>query len=210
MDLLHAYKFTTRDYSSKSLLHTDRCSQSHCSVTASNDGRSSASGLTTSQACNHLTPTFNCWLQLVLPSGVSSRAMLTDCRLKNVLLCPSPPSQGPAPPACRPTVSELRTSELSHLTGSQLNTTQPDWLKVGWTVASARQQSFLVSGLVETYYPDLFSLLDMFVFENGAASSTRGRVGLCGTVVLARGYPRCHSVHVPMGNVHPWSLHYSK
>jgi hypothetical protein len=43
-----------------------------------NGGRSSASGLTSSQACDHLRPTSypDCWLQLVLPSAVSSRAEL--------------------------------------------------------------------------------------------------------------------------------------
>jgi hypothetical protein len=41
----------------KSLLHTDQCSQSRCSLTASNGGRSSASGLTSLQAGDHLTPT---------------------------------------------------------------------------------------------------------------------------------------------------------
>jgi hypothetical protein len=41
----------------KLLLLSDQCSQSRCLVTASNGGRSSASGLTTSQAGDHLTPT---------------------------------------------------------------------------------------------------------------------------------------------------------
>jgi hypothetical protein len=41
----------------KSLLHTGQCSQSRCLVTASNWGRSSASGLTSLQACDYLTPT---------------------------------------------------------------------------------------------------------------------------------------------------------
>jgi hypothetical protein len=41
----------------KSLLHTGECSQSRCSVTASNGGRSSASGLMSLQAGDHLTPT---------------------------------------------------------------------------------------------------------------------------------------------------------
>jgi hypothetical protein len=40
----------------KSLFHTDQCSQSRCSVMASNSGCSS-SGLTSLQAGNHLTPT---------------------------------------------------------------------------------------------------------------------------------------------------------
>jgi hypothetical protein len=41
----------------KSLLHTDQYSQSCWAVTASNGERSSASGLTSSQAGDHLTPT---------------------------------------------------------------------------------------------------------------------------------------------------------
>jgi hypothetical protein len=32
---------------------------------------------------------------------------------------------------------------------------------------------------------------------------------VCCTVVLARVYPRCHSVQVPMGTVHPLSLPYA-
>jgi hypothetical protein len=70
----------------KSLLHTDRCSQSHCLVMASNSGYSSASGLTSSQAGDHLTPTSDCWLQLVLPSAVSSQAKLTNCHFQTVPL----------------------------------------------------------------------------------------------------------------------------
>jgi hypothetical protein len=41
----------------KSLLHRDQCSQSRCSVTASKGERSSPSGLASSQAGDHLTPT---------------------------------------------------------------------------------------------------------------------------------------------------------
>jgi hypothetical protein len=40
----------------KSLLHTDQCSQSRCSVTASKVVESSASGLMSLQAADHLTP----------------------------------------------------------------------------------------------------------------------------------------------------------
>jgi hypothetical protein len=49
----------------KSLLHSDQCSQSRCSASASNGERSSASGFTSSQAGDHLTPTsyFRCRLQ---------------------------------------------------------------------------------------------------------------------------------------------------
>jgi hypothetical protein len=53
----------------QSLPHSD-CSQSRCLVTASNGGRSSASGLMSLQACDHLAPTScsDCWLQLSLPT----------------------------------------------------------------------------------------------------------------------------------------------
>jgi hypothetical protein len=70
----------------KSLLHTDQCSQPRCSVTAFNGERSFASGLTSSQACDHLAPTTNCWLLLVLPSAVNSRTELTNYRPQTVPL----------------------------------------------------------------------------------------------------------------------------
>jgi hypothetical protein len=55
----------------KSLLHTDRCSQSRCSVTASNCRRSTASGLTSLYAGDHLTP-----------------SSYSRCRLQTLLVCP--------------------------------------------------------------------------------------------------------------------------
>jgi hypothetical protein len=61
-----------------SLLHTDQCSQSRCSVTVSYGGRSSASGLTSSQAGDQLTPT-----SLLAYTGL--------CRLTDLNCCwPSP------------------------------------------------------------------------------------------------------------------------
>jgi hypothetical protein len=47
---------------------------------ASNSGRSSTSGITSSQGGDHLTPTSHSdrWLQLLLPSAASSRAELTS------------------------------------------------------------------------------------------------------------------------------------
>jgi hypothetical protein len=44
-----------------------QCSQLRCLVAASNGGRSSTSGLTSSQAGDHLTPSSHCWLQLLAP-----------------------------------------------------------------------------------------------------------------------------------------------
>jgi hypothetical protein len=50
----------------KSLLHTNQCSESRCLVTASSGGRSSASGLMSLQAGDHLTPS----------------SLLTNCQLR--------------------------------------------------------------------------------------------------------------------------------
>jgi hypothetical protein len=44
-----------------------------------------------------------------------SRTAIPNRRLKTVLLCPWPPSQGPGPPACRPTAAELQTVPLDGL-----------------------------------------------------------------------------------------------
>jgi hypothetical protein len=59
----------------KSRSYTDYCHQSCCLVMAFIGGRSSASGLTSLQAGDHLTPTTysDCWLQLLLPSPLSSQ-----------------------------------------------------------------------------------------------------------------------------------------
>jgi hypothetical protein len=70
----------------RSLSHTDQCPQSCCLVAASNVGCSSASGLTSSQADDHLRPALypDCWLQLALSSAASSRAELTfNCRINS-------------------------------------------------------------------------------------------------------------------------------
>jgi hypothetical protein len=63
-----------------SLSRTDQCPTSGCLVAASNDGRSSASGLTSLQGGDHLTPISysDHWLQPVLPSPARFRAELTS------------------------------------------------------------------------------------------------------------------------------------
>jgi hypothetical protein len=67
--------------------------------------------------------------------------------------------------------------------------------------------------LLEIHDKNFYSALDMYVFRNGASSSTKeGSVFLCRhhiccTVVSARIYPRCHGVQVTMDCVHPLSLH---
>jgi hypothetical protein len=69
--------------------------------------------------------------------------------------------------------------------------------------------------LLDIHDQDLYSLLDTYVFWNGASSSAKeGSVFLCRrcvscTVVSARVYPRCHGVQVTMDSVHPLSLHYT-
>jgi hypothetical protein len=47
-------------------------------------------------------------------------------------------------------------------------------------------------------------------FRRGEGSAFQWRRYVCCTVVSARVYPRCHSNQVPMGTVHPLSLHYFK
>jgi hypothetical protein len=65
-------------------IQTSLHSPHQCCLAAVLDGvRSSASGLTSSQAGDYLMPTSDCWPQLVLPSAVSSRAELTSCHLSN-------------------------------------------------------------------------------------------------------------------------------
>jgi hypothetical protein len=59
---------------------------------------SSDSGFKSSQAGDHLTPTAEHWLQLVLPSAVYSWAELTNCRLSthsNCLTIAIGPRDGP-------------------------------------------------------------------------------------------------------------------
>jgi hypothetical protein len=71
-------------------------------------------------------------------------------------------------------------------------------------------------GLPEIRDKDFYSVQDMYVFRNGAPSSTKeGSVFLCRhyvccTVVSARVYPRCHGVQVTMDSAHPLSPHYTK
>jgi hypothetical protein len=75
-------------------------------------------------------------------------------------------------------------------------------------------QSFLASvssgSMTKIFY--LYSPLDMYVFRNGASSSTRdGSIFLCRryvycTVVSAWEYPRCHGVQVTVESVNPLSL----
>jgi hypothetical protein len=70
--------------------------------------------------------------------------------------------------------------------------------------------------LLEIHDQDFYSPLDMYVFRNGASSSTKeGSVFLyrryvCCTVVSVRVYPRCRGVQVAMDFVHPSSLLYNK
>jgi hypothetical protein len=55
------------------------------------------------------------WLESSRPCSL--RIVFTNRRPETVLLCPWAPSQGPGPPACRPTASELQT-ELAFSTAS--------------------------------------------------------------------------------------------
>jgi hypothetical protein len=82
----------------KSLLHTDPCSQSRCLVTASNSGRSVASGLTSSQAGDHLTPTSDClyFLQLLAP-GLKLPTAATRLALASTVILGFESHQGPRP-----------------------------------------------------------------------------------------------------------------
>jgi hypothetical protein len=69
--------------------------------------------------------------------------------------------------------------------------------------------------LLEIRDQDIDSLLDVYVFRNGASFPTEvsgflsRRYGCC-TAVSARVYPRCHGVQVTMGSVHPLSLRCTK
>jgi hypothetical protein len=70
--------------------------------------------------------------------------------------------------------------------------------------------------LLKIHDQDFCSLLDLYVFQNGASSSTReGSVILCRlydcyTVVSARVYPCYHNIQVTIDSVHPLSLHCTK
>jgi hypothetical protein len=68
--------------------------------------------------------------------------------------------------------------------------------------------STVISGFsLQIHEHDFCSLLDMYVFRNGASSTTEeGSVYLyrryvCCTVASARVYPRCHGVQVTMDSV---------
>jgi hypothetical protein len=90
--------------------------------------------------------------------------------------------------------------------------------KYSWSVGQSATLLLVIPGfsLLDIHDQDFCSLLDMYVFRNGASSSMReGSIFLCGryvccTVVSARVHPRCHGVQVTMDSVHPFSLHYAK
>jgi hypothetical protein len=75
----------------RTLLHTDWYLQSRCSVTSSNGGRSSASGLKSSQGGEHFTPVSysDCWFQLVFPTATSSGLKWTCLKIKVIYDQPS-------------------------------------------------------------------------------------------------------------------------
>jgi hypothetical protein len=70
--------------------------------------------------------------------------------------------------------------------------------------------------LLEIRDQHFYSYSNMYVFRNGAFSSTKERSVLlrkryvCCTVVPAQAYPRCHGTQVTMDSVHPLPLHYTK
>jgi hypothetical protein len=76
--------------------------------------------------------------------------------------------------------------------------------------------SIVIPGVshLEIHDQDFFSLLEMYVFRNGASSSMReGLVFLCRryvccTVVSTRVYPRCRNVQATVDCVDPLSLQY--
>jgi hypothetical protein len=74
--------YTARDYTVQfTITYTTLHSLHYSCLAAALNGESSpASELTSSQAGDHDTQTSDCWLQLVLPSAVVSRAELTNCR----------------------------------------------------------------------------------------------------------------------------------
>jgi hypothetical protein len=114
-------------------------------------------------------------------------------------------------------------SRLSYILGFKVvvvtNIFLSIWSRIGWSVKLLLGfDSTVISGfnLVEIHDQDFYSGLDMYVFRNGASSSTKeGSVFLCRryvccTVVSARVYPRRHGVQVTVDCVHPLSLPYSK
>jgi hypothetical protein len=105
----------------------DQCSQSRCLIPASNVVDSSASVFRPSSP--HWLAPIPQLLYSLLSRTISHTPMahkLHSLTVNSRLYCSTHgfPSQGPGPPACRPTVSELQTPKLSPLTGSQLNSTQ--------------------------------------------------------------------------------------
>jgi hypothetical protein len=87
------------------------------------------------------------------------------------------------------------------------------WVKLLLALASTVTSDF---SLLEIHDQDFYSLLDMYVFRNGASSSTKeGSVFLrrryvCCAIVSARVYPRCHGVQVTTDSVHPLSRRCTK
>jgi hypothetical protein len=70
--------------------------------------------------------------------------------------------------------------------------------------------------LLEIHDQDFYSLLGMYMFWNGASSSTKEglvflcRCYLCCTSVSAWVYPCCHRIQITMDSVHLLTLHSSK
>jgi hypothetical protein len=68
--------------------------------------------------------------------------------------------------------------------------------------------------LVEIHDQDFYSILDIYVFQNLASSSSSEqsvflcRRYVCCTIVLARVYPHCHGIQITMDSVHPchWTI----
>jgi hypothetical protein len=104
-----------------------------------------------------------------------------------------------------------------HLRAHKLLT--QDWLvSVTWPVKLPLAfTSTLIPGfsLLKIHDQDFYSLLDMYMFRNGASRSTKEdlaflrRCHVCCTIVSARVYPRRHSVQINMDTVHLLTLHYS-
>jgi hypothetical protein len=86
-------------------------------------------------------------------------------------------------------------------------------VKLLLAVVSTVILDFSLLEILDQYF---YSLLDMYMFRNGASTSTKeGSVFLCRyyvccTVVSAQVYLCCHGIQVTMDSVHPLSLHYTK
>jgi hypothetical protein len=104
----------------------------------------------------------------------------------------------------------LSASMLTLLLASECLTTNslPSCrLSVSWSVKLLLSfASTVIPGfsLLENHDQEFYFLLDMYVFWNGAASSTKKRSGflcrcyVCCTVVLEQVYMRCHGTQVTM------------